>query len=144
MLFRSSRGAATNPPGGRVTLVVPSDTRPEVARAYAASYVPRESHYLWGRRYLLSVLERDVKPSVTLDHRRITLTVRPDSSPSRRERVMHEWHKSLLHDAVPPLVRKWERRLGVSVSAYYLQRMKTKLGSCNHRSPLAAEAWSRE
>ena len=41
---------------------------------------------------------------------------------------------SLLHAAVPPLIRKWERKLGVEVAGYFLQRMKTKWGSCNHRA----------
>ena len=71
---------SVHPPSGRVTLVAPNGTRPEVARAYAVSklgwirdqqaklqgqaretprqFVERESHYLWGRRYLLSVVER--------------------------------------------------------------------------------------
>src|ERR1700730_14582885 len=40
-------------------------------------FVERESHYLWGRRYLLSVREKEAKPSIQLDHRRIVLTVRP-------------------------------------------------------------------
>ena len=46
--------------------------------------------------------------------------------------MVHEWHKSLLHEVVPPLIQKWERTLKVSVSDYFLQRMKTKWGSCNH------------
>ena len=46
--------------------------------------------------------------------------------------VMHEWHKSLLHEVVPPLIQKWEQKLKVRVSGYFLQRMKTKWGSCNH------------
>ncbi|PZO48736.1 MAG: hypothetical protein DCF15_17645 [Phormidesmis priestleyi] len=33
-----------------------------------------------------------------------------------------------------PLIEKWESKLGVSVSQYFLQRMKTKWGSCNHRT----------
>ena len=45
---------------------------------------------------------------------------------------MHEWHKSLLHKVVPPLIQKWEQKLKVKVSGYFLQRMKTKWGSCNH------------
>jgi hypothetical protein len=70
---------SVHPPEGRVTLVAPTDTRLEVARAYAISklagfgptgglcrsgardaapFVERESHYLWGRRYLLSVVEK--------------------------------------------------------------------------------------
>lgn len=147
---------SVHPPDGRVTLVTPKSTRPEVARAYAVSrlgwirkqqgrlrgqpretprqFVGRESHYLWGRRYLLTLKEEDAKPSVKLSHRRITLTVRPGSSRTRREAVVHEWHKSLLHDAVPGLIRKWERKLRVEVGAYFLQRMKTKWGGCNRRA----------
>ena len=36
---------------------------------------------------------------------------------------------------MPKLIEKWERTLGVTVSAYFLQRMKTKWGGCNHRAP---------
>jgi len=44
---------------------------------------------------------------------------------------MHEWHKRLMHEAVPPMIKKWEQRLQVRVTGYFLQRMKTKWGSCN-------------
>lgn len=145
---------SVHPPDGRVTLSAPSATRLDVARAYAVSklgwireqqqqlrsqaretprqFVTRESHYLWGRRYLLVVAHSDDKPHVRIDHRRITLTVRPDSSAKKRAEVMHEWHKSLLHEVVPALIRKWEERLGVQVKRYFLQRMKTRWGGCNH------------
>jgi predicted metal-dependent hydrolase len=144
------------PPNGRVTLVAPKGTRDEVARAFAVSklgwirdqqaklrgqareapcqFIERESHDLWGRRYLLSVREEDARPSVNLSHRRITLTLRPGSSGAKRAAVLHAWHKSLLHEAVPALIRKWEPKLGVEVAAYFLQRMKTKWGGCNHRA----------
>lgn len=147
---------SVHPPQGRVTLVAPRKTRLDVARAYAVSklawirnqqtklreqaretprmFVERESHYLWGRRYLLTVVERDGKPSVTYDHRRITLAVRPGSDQAKREAVMNQWQRSLLHGIVPSLIRKWEPKLGVSVEAYFLQRMKTKWGSCNHKA----------
>ncbi len=144
------------PPSGQVTLVAPKGTRPEVARAYAVSrlgwirdqqaklrgqareaprqFIERESHYLWGRRYLLTLSAADAKPSVSLTHRTIRLTVRPGSSPEKRAAVMHAWHKSLLHAAVPALIQKWEPKLGVKVSGYRLQRMKTRWGSCNPKS----------
>lgn len=144
-----------HPPTGRVTLVAPHTTRTEVARAYAITklgwireqrvklnsqaretprqFVERESHYLWGRRYLLSVAELDQKPQVLLSHRRLKLQVRPGSSMQKRAEVMHEWHKAQLHAVVPGLISKWEGKLGVRVSGYFLQRMKTKWGSCNPR-----------
>lgn len=144
------------PPNGRVTMVAPTTTRFDVARAYAVSklgwiraqqkkirnqaresprlFVARESHYLWGRRYLLTVKYLDSNPSVHLDHKRITLTVRPGSAAAKRMSIMHEWHKAQLHEVVPALIKKWESRLRVHVAGYFLQKMKTKWGSCNHRA----------
>ncbi|HRQ87179.1 MAG TPA: SprT family zinc-dependent metalloprotease [Bacteroidia bacterium] len=145
-----------HPPDGRVTLVAPEGTRMEVARAYVITklgwiraqreklaaqaretprrFIERESHYLWGRRYLMTVKHRDSKPEVVLDHRRIVLSVRPGSSEEKRAEVMHDWHKSLLHAVVPDLIARWEPKLGVRVRGYFLQRMKTKWGSCNHKA----------
>ena len=147
---------SVHPPLGHVTLVAPTTTRLEVARAYAISklgwihdqqtkllaqaretprrFVERETHYLWGCRYLLSVVKKDAKPTATKDHRRITLTVRPGSTLAKRQEVMDEWHRALMHQAVPALIEKWELKLGVKVSGYFLQRMKTKWGGCNHRA----------
>jgi hypothetical protein len=147
---------SVHPPDGRVTLVAPISTRIDVARAYAISkvgwirdqqhqflnqvretprrFIGRESHYLWGRHYLLSVIYKDAKPSVTLDHRSITISVRPGSDATKRAEIFHEWHKSLLHDVVPPLIQKWQTKMGVEVAEYFLQRMKTKWGSCNHQA----------
>ena len=81
----------------------------------------------------MTIKRREAKPSVSLDHKRITLTVRPGSDVGKRAEVIHEWHKSLLHAVVPLLTRKWELKLKVKVTNYVLQRMKTKGGSCNHR-----------
>ena len=147
---------SVHPPEGRVTLAAPTSTRLEVVRAYAISklgwirdqqrkleaqsreaprqFVERESHYVWGRRYLMVVAYQDAKPSVALDHKRITLTVRPGSDALKRAEVMHEWQKRQLHAVVPALIKKWERKLKVKVAGYYLQRMKTKWGSCNHKA----------
>lgn len=147
---------SVRPPLGRVTMVAPIGTRFEVARAFAISklgwireqqsrflaqareaprrYVERETHLLWGRPHLLHVRYEDSKPMVRADHRQIVLMVRPGSSPDKRAEVMHEWHKALLHHAIPGLVAEWQPRLGVRVNGYFLQRMKTKWGSCNHRT----------
>lgn len=147
---------SVHPPSGRVTMVVPADTRLAAARAYAISklrwikgqrlrllsqpretareFVNRESHSLWGRRYLLTVREAEERPSVVAKNRRLVLTVRPGASKAKRSEVMHEWHKQLLHEAVGPLLAKWQAKLGVKASACFVQRMKTKWGSCNARA----------
>ena len=101
------------------------------ARVSPRLFISRESHFLWGRRYLMTVVEKNEKPSVRLDHRTICLTVRLGSTTKTKAEVIHEWHKCLLHVAVPDLIQKWETKLGVTVSRYFLQRMKTKWGGCN-------------
>lgn len=147
---------SVHPPAGRVSLVAPKGTRPEVARAFAITklgwireqqaklrtqpreepraFVERESHALWGRHHLLRVVEADARPAVTVDHRTITLRVRPGSTAEQRRAAVHAWHKRLLHEAVPSLIAAWEPRLGVRVAGYFVQRMKTKWGSCNPRA----------
>lgn len=144
---------SVHPPDGRVTLVAPASTRLDVARAYAITrigwirqqrdrfakqareaprqYRGRETHYLWGRRHLLKLTERDEKPAIRIDHRTIHLQVRPGTARDQRAIIMHEWHLARLHQVVPELIRKWEASLGVAVAGYFLQRMKTKWGSCN-------------
>ena len=147
---------SVHPPDGRVTLAAPIETRLDVARAYAISklnwirgqqeklreqsreptleYVDRESHYLWGRRYLLCVEYLDKKPSVRLEHKKIILTVRFQSTKEKRKEVFQEWHRSLLHEEIPSLIKKWQEKLGVKVKDYYLQQMRTQWGSCNPKS----------
>jgi predicted metal-dependent hydrolase len=77
---------------------------------------------------------KDQKPSVIADHLNITLTVRPGSEVTKRAEVMHAWQREQMHCAVPALIRRWEPRLKVKVDGYFLQRMKTKWGSCNSRT----------
>jgi predicted metal-dependent hydrolase len=141
------------PPNGRVILVTPRKTCFEVARSYAISkinwirtqqakfkgqarefprkFINRESHILWGQNYLMNVNFKDEKPSVKINNKYIILTVRPGFGLIKRARVIHNWHKKLLHDFLPTLIEKWEKKLDVKVSDYFLQKMKTRWGSCN-------------
>jgi predicted metal-dependent hydrolase len=148
---------SVHPPAGKVTLVAPAGTRLEVARAYAISklgWIRRPAGEAAGTgardpapvcragkplplgTALSAVHRREGRQAKreALDHRRIVLSVRPGVGLAKREEVMLEWSRSLLHEAVPALIRKWEQRLGVKASGYFLQRMKTKWGSCNHRA----------
>ena len=79
----------------------------------------------------MTVVEQDAKPAVSVDHKRITLSVRPGTDRAKRATIIHDWHKAILHEFIPPLINRWEPKFGVHVVAYFLQRMKTKWGSCN-------------
>lgn len=141
------------PPHGRVRIAAPERMDMDAIRVFAVGKLPwirgqrrklqaqlrepareyceRESHYLWGRRYLLSVVEAEEKPSVRKLHRSLRLTVRPAMSAEQRGRILESWYRAQLRIAVVPLVEMWSSRLRVAVSRIYVQRMKTKWGSCN-------------
>ena len=44
---------------------------------------------------------------------------------------MQRWYRQHLRAEVPPLLEKWEPKLGVSVNEVRIKRMKTLWGSCN-------------
>ncbi len=144
------------PPNGRVRISAPSRMRLDTIRVFAISrlgwikrqqkklqeqeretpreYVDRESHYVWGKRYLLRVIEGDEAPSVALQHNRMLLRVRPGTDAKKKQAIVGAWYRQQLKKAVPPLIARWEPLVGVKVKRFFVQRMKTKWGSCNHRA----------
>lgn len=144
---------SVHPPTGRVTISAPRRTSPEALRAFAVSklawirrhqrgiraqkrepareYIDRESHYLWGRRYLLTVEETDGRQGVEADHRRIVLRVRPDSEGEARAALMAGWYRDQVRASAPEVIRRWEPVLGVRLQAFQVRQMKTLWGSCS-------------
>jgi predicted metal-dependent hydrolase len=97
-------------------------------------YLNRESHYVWGKRYLLKVVEKDAAPTVHLRHNQILLQVRPEANTAKREAVLEDWYRGQVRAAAQPTIAKWEPFLGVQVQRLFVQRMKTKWGSCSPHS----------
>jgi hypothetical protein len=141
------------PPNGRVRIAAPAHMGLDAIRAFAIAklgwikeqqrklqdqaretprdYLERESHYVWGQRYLLTIVESDRPPTVELDHNHLVLTTRPGSTASQRQAVVEAWYRTQLKDAAAPVIAKWERLMGVTVERFFVQRMKTKWGSCS-------------
>ncbi len=144
---------SVHPPAGKVRIAAPLRMNLDTIRVFAISklgwirqqqkklreqaretpreYLDRESHYVWGKRYLLKTIESDDAPNVTLKHSQLQLCVRPDASAARKQAVLAAWYRAQLKQAVPALLAQWSPRLGVSVARFFVQRMKTKWGSCN-------------
>lgn len=144
---------SVHPPAGRVRIAAPTRMSLDTIRVFAISklrwikdqqqklrgqvreprreYLESESHYLWGRRYLLKVRETTGTPSVSLTPRRLLLDVRSGTSAAKRETLLDAWYREQLRDATALLVAKWEPVLRVKVRRVFLQRMKTRWGSCN-------------
>lgn len=92
-------------------------------------FLERESHYLWGRRYLLKINESCSPPGVAVDHRVLELAVPEGSSAELREKVLLKWCRAELRRQASPLLEKWAKRLNVDLRHFHIQRMKTKWGS---------------
>ncbi|MGA9766412.1 MAG: SprT family zinc-dependent metalloprotease [Rhodomicrobium sp.] len=143
---------SVNPPAGAVRIAAPLRTKTETIRVFAISklgwikqqqkklraqereapreYLDRESHYVWGKRYLLQVVEEDAAPNVELKHSKMLLQVRPGANEEKKRAVIDEWYREQIKKAAPPLIAKWERLLGVKLDRFLVRKMKTKWGSC--------------
>jgi predicted metal-dependent hydrolase len=143
------------PPSGRVRIAAPRDMKLDTVRVFAISklawvrrqqrkqraqsretpreFVDRESHYLWGRRYLLKVIEADAAATVTLTHRHIVLTVRPGAERAAKQALIARWYRQQVYSSALELLPTWQSRLRVKPDGIFVRHMKTKWGSCNPR-----------
>jgi len=96
--------------------------------------VTGESHYVWGSRLRLKVIERPGRAHIEPDAGRLLLYAPDGTSADSRREQLDRWYRHQLRDAVAPLVAKWETKLDVSVPRWSIRRMKTKWGSCNRES----------
>ena len=103
----------------------------EQEREPEREHIERESHYVWGKRYLLAVTEVDAAPSIELKHSRMVLKVRPGASDVNRQAVVAQWYRDQIKAVIPTLLKKWAPQMGVQVDRVFVQKMKTKWGSCN-------------
>jgi predicted metal-dependent hydrolase len=146
---------SVHPPTGRVRIAAPARMKMEAVRVFAISklgwikkqqsklqaqerespreYLERESHYLWGNRYLLRIIEGERPSGAISAHRTIVLTVPQRATIEKRRQTLEGWYRAEMKAASAPLVAKWEKRLGIRVERAFIQKMKTKWGSSNPR-----------
>ncbi|MGH8477826.1 MAG: M48 family metallopeptidase [Methylococcales bacterium] len=103
----------------------------EQARETPREFLDRESHYVWGKRYLLEVVEHDMAPAVQLKHSRMILRIRPGTDEMKKQTIVEAWYREQIKKALAPLIAKWKEPMGVKVARFFVQRMKTQWGSCN-------------
>jgi predicted metal-dependent hydrolase len=145
---------AVYPPSGKVRLATPKDVSDDTIRLFTISklgwikkqqrkfidqnreasrkLVSRESHYFFGKRYLLKVIEADKPAKVIIKNKKqIELHVRPNSTIEQRMTILNEWYRAELKKVIPELVGKWESKMNVSLNSWGIKQMKTKWGTCN-------------
>jgi len=142
---------SVHPPTGRVTISAPSRMSLDTIRVFAISklgwirqqqkklleqdretpreFLNRESHYLWGRRYLLKLVESDGPATIEVTPARLLLHGRPGWDQAKKQEVLDAWYRVQIKADAPQLIEKWERLMGVRVARFFVQHMKTKWGS---------------
>ena len=122
---------SVHPPTGRVRIAAPERASLDTIRAFAVAhlvwirrhqrkitmqereppreYVDRESHFVWGERVMLQMIELDAAPSVIRRHRTLTLQVRPGATMADRQRIMEGWYRDEVRHAAAPVLAKWEK-----------------------------------
>ena len=109
------------PPDGTVRIAAPSRMDLDTLRVFAVSklawikqqqrklreqareppreFLDRESHFLWGVRYLLKVIEEACAPTVVLSPGTLVLKVRPGSSEEKRQAIIVAWYRQQVKEA---------------------------------------------
>lgn len=91
-----------------------------------------ESHDFLGTRYRLQVITGPGPTGVLLhDETLMELRVRPGADAAQRDRLLQRWYRRQLGELIPPLLEKWQPRMGVQPSFWGIKQMKRKWGSCN-------------
>ncbi|MBR3481700.1 MAG: M48 family metallopeptidase [Neisseriaceae bacterium] len=94
-------------------------------------YISGESHYLFGKRYMLKVVTGN-KHSVNVKGiNTIIMTVKKNTSRDNRKKLMQEWYRKKLTEKLNVLIPKWEEKTGLNLNSWQIKKMKTKWGSCH-------------
>lgn len=140
------------PPAGRVRIAAPHRTTEEaihLAIVQRLSWIKRqreqfqqasrqterrmvsgETHYVWGRRYLLDVSRSSGAFGVQLKGNTLWVITPEGTDADGRFAALDRWYRRELKAAVPALLEKWQQVLNVDVDKFVVRRMKTKWGTC--------------
>jgi predicted metal-dependent hydrolase len=124
---------SVHPPTGRVTIAAPTHMSLDTVRLFAIAkvswirqqqdklnqqdretpreFLSRESHYVWGERYLMKVVEVDAPPAIELKHTRMVFQIRPEMDNDKKKELLDGWYRELVREAIEPLLATWEQRI---------------------------------
>lgn len=147
---------SVHPPHGRVTIAAPTHLKLDTIRVFAIAkidwirdqqkkllnqeressreFLNRESHFVWGERYLMKVVEVEKSPSLQIKNRQLVFRVRSDWGQAEKQVFLDSWYRELIKEVAVDLLPKWEKKMGVEVGKLFVQKMKTKWGSCNSKA----------
>jgi predicted metal-dependent hydrolase len=93
-----------------------------------------ESHYVWGKRYLLDTSLNAETFGVHLKGSTLWLTSPESASPVHKAAYLDRWYRTSLRKESDSLLEKWCPRIGVERPRLGIRRMKTKWGTYSQRT----------
>lgn len=142
-----------NPPDGRIRVATPLQMSNDAVRLLVISritwvkkqiktfenqvretqreYLAGESHYLWGKRYLLDIVHTREQPTVAIKGNQIQLFTSNESTREQREATMEEWYQRELFQEAGKFIEEWQTKLALDPIKWEIRKMKTQWGSCS-------------
>lgn len=149
-----------HPPFGKVTLSAPENMDKEHLRVYISTklgwirrekkkitsqkrepeylYITNESHYFFGKRYLLKITESNKQSKILLHHSKIEMIVPDGSDKEYIKRKLYQWYRKQLRQFLFEKIEFYKDKMNVSPENFGIRKVKTKWGSCND---LAKTLW---
>jgi hypothetical protein len=147
---------SVHPPVGKVTISAPYHVNIEIIRNFVFTklgwirreqkkiiqqeretdreFINQESHYIWGKRFLMKVIKTEDKPFLQIKHNKVIFYVDPKWGREEKKEFLENWYRDLTREKAEKLVESWKVKINVNVSKIFVQHMKTKWGSCNPKS----------
>ncbi len=120
---------SVNPPDGKVRIAIPLGMNLDTVRSFALSklswirqqrkqfveqereiareFLELESHFVFGKRYLLRFVDQEAAPSIRLSHDNLTIGVRPGTTREKIQDALEQWYRDLLRHEALEIIKKW-------------------------------------
>jgi predicted metal-dependent hydrolase len=141
------------PPQGNVRVSVPSDTTNEKIRLLVISklawirtqqkkfltqqrqekrkFVSGETHYLFGTKFRLKVINFTSKPKIIKKNDILEMYISKRSSIKMRNQLFEKFYRNELEKILPTFVEKWSKKVMATPNEVRIRKMKTRWGTCN-------------
>ena len=94
-------------------------------------YTTGEKHYLWGKEYLLQLIKNEKIKKVIVDKEKgiLYLPVPNRSTIEKREKILNDFYRKELQNAIPPVLSKCSKIVGKNPKDVSVRKMKN-WGNC--------------
>ena len=108
-------------------------------KPFRRQYISGEPLHVWGREYLLQVVEHTERErSLILAEGQALLSLRQGDTLQQRASFVKEWYRAQLKAEAEKRLPLWESCTGLSCRSWQTKYMTTRWGTCN---PAAGRLW---